>query len=214
MYHRVLIPEEDRHLHRFLWRNLETNRPPDIYAMNVLTFGDKPAPAMAQIALQKTADEGKSINPEAARTIKDNIYMDDILDSVNTKEEAKKLTSDVDRILEMGNFKVKSWLSNKDLNGRNTETNEIKVPQGQTEAKVLGVSWNCQEGVLKYKFEIEAVLNLTDLTKRAILSQIARIYAPIGFVSPFLVRAKIKLQELWEEGVDWDDELPLSLQEE
>ena len=26
MYHRVLIPMEDRHVHRFLWRNLETDR--------------------------------------------------------------------------------------------------------------------------------------------------------------------------------------------
>ena len=196
MYHRVLIPEEDRHVHRFLWRNLETNRPPDIYAMNVLTFRNKPAPAMAQIALQKTADEGESINPEAARTIKDNTYMDGILDSVNTKEEAKKLTSDADRILEKGGFKVQGWLSNKDLNNRNTETNEVKVPQDETEAKVLGVWWNCKEDVLRYKFEIEAVKSY--LTKREILRQIARIYDPIGFVSPFLVRAKIKLQELWE----------------
>ena len=28
MYHRVLIPLEDSHVHRFLWRNLETHRPP------------------------------------------------------------------------------------------------------------------------------------------------------------------------------------------
>ena len=66
MYHRVLIPVEDRHVLKFLWRNLETDRPADIYVMNVLTFGDKPAPAMAQIALQMTAEEGKSSNPEAA----------------------------------------------------------------------------------------------------------------------------------------------------
>ena len=169
-------------MHRFLWRNLETDRPPDIYVMNVLTFGDKPAPAMAQIALQKTADEGESINPEAAKTIKDNTYMDDILDSVNTTEDAKKLTSDVDKILEKGGFTVKGWLLNKDLEDSNTEMNEIKVPQSQTEAKVLGVSWDCKEDVLKYKFEIEAVKScLTDLTKRKILSQIARIYDPIGF---------------------------------
>lgn len=98
MYHRVLISMEDRHVLRFLWRNLEMNRPADIYVMNVLTFGDKPAPAMAQIALQMTAEEGKSSNPEAARTIKDNTYtyMDDTLDSVNTKEEAKKLKNGVD----------------------------------------------------------------------------------------------------------------------
>ena len=83
--------------------------------MNVLTFGDKPAPAMAQIALQKTLEEVESSNPEAARIIKDNTYMDDILDSIDTKEEAKKLTSGVDRILETGGFEVKGWQSNKDL---------------------------------------------------------------------------------------------------
>ena len=200
MYHRVLIPEEDKHVHRFLWRNLETDRLPDIYVRNVLTFGDKPTPAMAQIALQKTADEGESINPEAAKTIKDNTYMDDILDSVMYIKFSKRVVS---------KLKV-----NKDLEDSNTEMNEIKVPQSQTEAKVLGVSWNCKEDVLKHKFEIEAVKScLTDLTKRKILSKIARIYDPIGFVSPFLVRAKIKLQELWEEGVDWDGELPPSIQE-
>ena len=99
--------------------------------------------------------------------------MDDILDSVYTTEDAKKLTSDVDRILEKGGFKVKGWLLNKHLEGSNTGMNEIKVPQSQTEAKVLGASWNCKD-VLKYKFEIEAVKScLIDLTKRKFLSKIA-----------------------------------------
>ena len=66
MYHRVLIPEEDQHVHRFLWRNLETDREPNVYVKTVLTFGDKPAPAMAQIALRKTAEENKKDYPEAA----------------------------------------------------------------------------------------------------------------------------------------------------
>ena len=37
--------------------------------MNVLTFGDKPTPAMAQVALKKTAEDGKQISQEAAQTI-------------------------------------------------------------------------------------------------------------------------------------------------
>ena len=49
MYHRILISERDQHVHRFLWRNLETFREPDVYVKTVLTFGDKPVPAMAQI---------------------------------------------------------------------------------------------------------------------------------------------------------------------
>jgi hypothetical protein len=57
MYHQVLIPQEDQHVHRFLWRNLDTTQPPDTYVKTVLTFGDKPAPAMTQIGLRKTAQE-------------------------------------------------------------------------------------------------------------------------------------------------------------
>jgi hypothetical protein len=57
MYHRVLIQERDQHVHCPVWRNLKTKREPDVYVKTVLTFGDKPAPAMAQIALQKTAEK-------------------------------------------------------------------------------------------------------------------------------------------------------------
>ena len=66
MYHRIRIPEMDQHVHRFLWRNLQTHREPDVYVKTVLTFGDKPAPAMAQIALRKTAEEAKEAFPAAA----------------------------------------------------------------------------------------------------------------------------------------------------
>ena len=34
------------------------------------------------------------------------------------------------------------------------------------------------------------------LTKRMILSQIARIYDPVGFTAAFLIKAKIGLQQL------------------
>ena len=60
MYHCILIPEQDQHVHCFLWRNLKTSRKPDVYVKTVFTFGDKPAPAMAQTALRKTAEESKN----------------------------------------------------------------------------------------------------------------------------------------------------------
>ena len=55
MCHRILIPQHDQHVHRFLWRNLNLDHMPEVYVKTVLTFGDKLAPAMAQIALKKTA---------------------------------------------------------------------------------------------------------------------------------------------------------------
>jgi len=62
MCHQVLIPEvPDQHVHRYLWRNMETERPPDVYVKTVLTFGDKPAPAMAQIGGKLQRKERSSI---------------------------------------------------------------------------------------------------------------------------------------------------------
>ena len=105
MYHRILIPDRDQHVHRFLWRNMENNRDPDVHVKTVLTFGDKPAPAMAQIALRKTAEQEIDVHPEAAETLKRNTYMDDICDSVTSLEKAEKLTDELDTVLAKGGFK-------------------------------------------------------------------------------------------------------------
>ncbi|XP_028419079.1 uncharacterized protein LOC114544723 [Dendronephthya gigantea] len=213
MYHRVLIPEKDQHVHRFVWRNLETERKPDVYVKTVLTFGDKPAPAMAQIALQKTVEEKQVDYPQTAKVIKENSYMDDICDSVGTVEEARQQTNDIDTVLATGGFKVKGWTSNKTLNERETEgETKMKMFQGDVEEKVL----DTDTFSFKVKADLLQVTNSEDtsrdnqprLTKRKILSQIARIYDPIGFAAAFLIHAKIGMQQLWESGYEWDQALP------
>ena len=131
MYHRILIPLHDQHVHRFLWREIQTDRTPDTYVKTVLMFGDKPAPAMAQIALRKTAEEGESLHPSATKTLKNNSYMDDILDSVHTVSEARQLTTGIDNVLDKGGFKVKEWQSNKDLkNTGDQQSGKVNVPNG------------------------------------------------------------------------------------
>ncbi|XP_014293633.1 uncharacterized protein [Halyomorpha halys] len=42
-------------------------------------------------------------------------------------------------------------------------------------------------------------------TKRAILSAIARIYDPLGFLSPTVFYAKTILQDAWKSSCDWDE---------
>ena len=67
MYYMVAIPQIDQHVHRFLWRNLETEHKPDTYVKTVLTFGDRPSPTMAIIALHKTAELMEESRPKAAK---------------------------------------------------------------------------------------------------------------------------------------------------
>ena len=202
MYHRILIPERDQHVHRFLWRNLETSREPDVYVKTVLTFGDKPAPAMAQIALRKTAEESKITHPKAAEVITKSAYMDDICDSVDTVTEAKQRTEDIDTVLEKGGFQVKGWTSNKPLRSPspNEKREKATMFQGSVEENVLGITWNNQSDALSFKVNFELINGIIEaeqrqpeikLTKRLLLSQIARIYDPVGFAAAFLIRAKI-----------------------
>ena len=37
MYHRVLIPEVDQHVHHYVWRDMEVDRDPDTHVKTVLT---------------------------------------------------------------------------------------------------------------------------------------------------------------------------------
>ena len=146
MFHRVLVPEQDQQVHRYLWRNMETNREPDVYVKTVLTFRDKPAPAMAQTALRKTADQPKSSYPEAAQVLKNNTYMDDICDSVHSVQQAKRLTTELDEVLLKGGFQVKGWLSNQSLKNEivGQEKPEMKLLRGVTREDTRNCLESCQ----------------------------------------------------------------------
>ena len=45
-------------------------------------------------------------------------------------------------------------------------------------------------------------------TKRNYLKQIATLFDPLGMMSPFIIRAKVLMQEIWACSLDWDDPLP------
>ncbi|GIY14559.1 reverse transcriptase [Caerostris darwini] len=49
-------------------------------------------------------------------------------------------------------------------------------------------------------------------TKRSVLSMAAKVFDPVGFLSPFVARIKSLMQEIWERGLDWDSKLPEDLE--
>eukprot|EP00795_Rhopilema_esculentum_P016607 gene16607-biopygen5783 len=161
----------------------QTHREPDVYVKTVLTFGDKPAPVMAQIALRKTAEECKGIKPKAGKVLTENVYMDGICESVETVEEAKKLAEDIDFVLKSGGFLVKGWISNKELheNSKHTvESDANNMLEEEADEKVLGISWNRKSDTLSLKVDsdlmklIDEEKYLTEkikLTKRRLLSE-------------------------------------------
>ena len=72
--------------------------------------------------------------------------------------------------------------------------------------KTLGVVWINQED--KFSFSFVPPPDELALTKRNVLKKTVSIYDPFGFLTPFVVRAKMLMQEAWVEAFGWDEELP------
>ena len=79
-----------------------------------MSFGDKPSGAIATIAMRKTAEVGQNEFTEATKIIKENSYMNDIIDSINDKANALKVTKQIEDILDKGRFKMKECIYCRD----------------------------------------------------------------------------------------------------
>lgn len=53
-----------------------------------------------------------------------------------------------------------------------------------------------------------------NLTKRNILSEIAKIFDPLGLVGPVILYAKKLMQDVWRCGVHWDESVPQGIHTE
>ena len=73
MYRTVKIKMTEQHTHRFLWREMDHKRQPDTYVIQRV---------LSVISLQKW---GQDKYPKAAKVIKENTYMEDVIESVSDK---------------------------------------------------------------------------------------------------------------------------------
>ena len=221
MYNAIALSEFDQHVHRFLWRDMTFDKPPDHYIMTSLCFGDKPSGAIAAIALQRTADMYETVFPRAANVVRRNSYVDDLIKFVNNREEASKVIEETENMLEGGGFQIKHWISSALLNNKVEDNcNEVNIIQSEEE-KVLGMRWTPMSDAFQFKIDLKIKHkdggdNCNSLTQRELLSILARIYDPLGPVAPYVVQGKILMRRTYSENNDekgiWDN--PIALHQE
>ena len=79
----------------------------------------------------------------------------------------------------------------------------------ETSVPILGVDW--QSNTDYFSFHIEDASSDSPFTKSTILSRIARIFDPMGWLAPVVITVKIIMQSLWILKVSSDEELPLDI---
>ncbi|XP_036144286.1 uncharacterized protein LOC118646100 [Monomorium pharaonis] len=88
------------------------------------------------------------------------------------------------------------------------KTDAVSIGE-EAESKLFGVLWNPIKDVFSYKVTVQGSEVRT--TKRTVLSQICRLFDPLGLVGPVITLTKIIMQELWSLGIGWDESVPMHI---
>lgn len=205
MFRQIWIAEEDRDLQRIIWR-YDSTEPIQVYSLNTVTYGTTCAPFLAMRCLRHLATQSEAMTRKTAAALLQDFHMDDVLTDSHTLKQAIKLRSELSELLEAAGFPLRKWRASdtRILQGLSQEIEEdsLLVLDDAVPSKTLGLLWDSSKDQLQYS------ISLTDSnqnTKRSILSQIARIYDPLGLIGPVLIVAKIIMQNLWKLDVGWDD---------
>lgn len=150
----------------------------------------------------------------AVRLIQRNFYVNDGLASVETEAEAIELVSEARDLCSSGKLHLHKFISNKRRVISVITIPKIECAEGAAdfdlalgEAKIdraLGIQW-C---IISDTFQFGVTVKQNPFTTRGILSTVASIFDPLGFVSPFILVGKRILQSMCCDKVGWDEPLP------
>jgi hypothetical protein len=217
MYRQILVHDEDTKFQHILWRENPTDAIRE-YRLNTVTYGTAAAPYLATRTLQQLAIQEEARLPEAAVLIKRDMYVDDLMSGAATLTEAIAVKDQLLHIMESAGLHLRKWSSNcqellDSLPADHIETMTMMPIEDGQSVKALGIVWNTTKDQFQFKTSIDSDSS-EEYTKRTILSEMSRLFDPLGWLSPVLVRAKILMQSLWQSKLGWDQpvEAHLALQ--
>ena len=202
---RIGLQEVERDFTRFLWLKDPQNPRSRIitYRFASVLFGATSSPfllhATLDFHLRKSSSPYKKL-------IREHFYVDNLVGALNTETELLEYYNDANHELKSANMPLREWASNsKKLQLR------IQNDQNGTQndsVNLLGLQWNTKDDTLQlHPVQFDKTSN-TQITKRNLLSNVSKVFDPLGFFTPVTIRGKILLQETWKLQLGWDTALP------
>ncbi|XP_014209356.1 uncharacterized protein LOC106640009 [Copidosoma floridanum] len=109
------------------------------------------------------------------------------------------------QLLRTASMELDKWASNEPRILEGTSSHPGKTIKLDNVVSTLGVKWNHKSNCLT--FSLTPTTSSSIVTNREILSKIARLFDPLGWLAPIIIVAKLILQELWLHQLDWDTSL-------
>ncbi|XP_055715164.1 uncharacterized protein LOC129809379 [Phlebotomus papatasi] len=204
MFRQIIVAEGHRDYLRILWRD-SPKQPIREYRLNTVTYGTAPATYLSvKVLMQLAEDEGAQFSAAVA-AIKD-FYVDDVMTGADTVEGALQIQNELINLLQKGGMNLRKWTSNKpellaNLSEEQIEAKYLQLTENET-LTALGVGWDPNTDQFSYK--IKPTPRSGQMDKRIILSDLASIYDPIGWLAPVTIRARLIMQRACKDQVDWN----------
>lgn len=169
---------------------------------------------MATKCIHTLAMEAKNEFPGASQALTKQTYVDDVLSGSDSVDGAVLLREQIANILSSGGFETHKWCSSHPETLQHIPPHLVEGPShlhiGDTNViRTLGIEWNPQED----QFQLAVHEMQTVRAKRGILSEISKLFDPLGLIGPMITAAKLIMQETWRFEQQWDEPLSDSLLE-
>lgn len=206
IYRQILITDKHRDYQRIIWR-FSPSDPITEFRLNTVTFGISSSLFLAIRTLLQLCKDENHRYPLAAAALAECTYVDRHFNRLLKKLSAYKgnslnFSKPVGLSYASGQVTLPICLF---IVQNRTQINPPSVDlETDTTVKILGLQWLPGLDIFSYK------INLTEkpLTKRTLFSDLARMFNPLGFITPITIFAKIMIQYLWSLGLDWDSPIP------
>ncbi|XP_057294388.1 uncharacterized protein LOC130622946 [Hydractinia symbiolongicarpus] len=213
MFYQVKVPPNQRDYLRYLWwPDGDTSKDLVDHRMTVHIFGGNSSPSCSNYALKRSGTDNESeFGEEAVKVIMKDFYVDDLLKSVKSIEEAIKIIKSAIQICSKGGFRLTKFISNSrevinsiptKERAKNIKSLDLKNESLPIE-RALGVHWSIEDDKLGFRITMQD----KPLSKRGVLATISSIYDPLGLAAPFLLKGRKIMQNLCKEKTSWDEKI-------
>ncbi|XP_059062481.1 uncharacterized protein LOC131855255 [Achroia grisella] len=209
----VLIMHDDDCRYQIIFWRASPAEPLKQYELTTVTYGITSSAYQAIRVIHELAHLNTSQYAEAFRVLLADTFVDDIVSGSHCLDSAQQLQQNLVAILSQGGFDLRKWSSNSKEFLESFTSDHCEPPyrfeeQGDNIFKILGIEWNAKTD--SFTYHVSNMRNV--MTMRDVLSNIARLYDPCGFLAPVTFYAKHLMQQLWSTQKSWDDPLPPAIQ--
>ena len=219
-----LVPEHFKY-QKYLWiKDLLPVNPAIPMVIKTLIYGVRSSGGQTIAGFGVLSNYCIENHPEhaaGAQVLRDEAYMDDLLDSEDTLEECHKIAEDITFTLSLAKMGVKCFTFSGSPPSELVSMDGIHVG-------LLGYLWDPENDVIKLdikelylgkpkrgKLPEPVVGDVADalrgkFTRRTVVGKTAGVFDPLGLCTPITAKMKLDLHELCRLKLDWDDPIPES----